>query len=84
MQELWYNGDITMRVYLDNCCYNRPFDGQGNLRVAIETRMLVNRDAFDYTQWRRRNLGIGETVDSLYQKIREFSAESRDAERAGV
>ena len=45
---------------------------------------LVNRDAFDYTQWRRRNLGIGETVDSLYEKIRDFFSASRDAERAGV
>ena len=26
-----------MRVYLDNCCYNRPFDPQEQLRVAIET-----------------------------------------------
>ena len=76
--------DVIMRVYLDNCCYNRPFDGQGDFRVAIETRTLVNRDAFDYTQRRRRNLGIGETVDSLYEKIRDFSSASRDAERAGV
>ena len=26
-----------MRVYLDNCCYNRPFDEQGELRVIVET-----------------------------------------------
>ena len=26
-----------MRVYLDNCCYNRPFDDQEQLRVALET-----------------------------------------------
>lgn len=26
-----------MRVYLDNCCYNRPFDEQGQLRVRLET-----------------------------------------------
>lgn len=26
-----------MRVYLDNCCYNRPFDDQGQLRVRLET-----------------------------------------------
>ena len=26
-----------MRVYLDNCCYNRPFDNQGQLRVRLET-----------------------------------------------
>jgi len=27
-----------MRVYLDNCCYNRPFDPQADLRIAIETQ----------------------------------------------
>jgi len=26
-----------MRVYLDNCCYNRPFDPQTDLRIALET-----------------------------------------------
>ena len=26
-----------MRVYLDNCCYNRPFDPQDQTRVQIET-----------------------------------------------
>ena len=26
-----------MRVYLDNCCYNRPFDEQGELAVLVET-----------------------------------------------
>lgn len=26
-----------MRVYLDNCCYNRPFDGQDQLSVRLET-----------------------------------------------
>ena len=26
-----------MRVYLDNCCYNRPFDEQGDMRVVLET-----------------------------------------------
>ena len=26
-----------MRVYLDNCCYNRPFDDQESLAVALET-----------------------------------------------
>ena len=25
-----------MRVYLDNCCYNRPFDDQGQTRVRLE------------------------------------------------
>ncbi len=26
-----------MRVYLDNCCYNRPFDEQSQLRIRLET-----------------------------------------------
>ena len=26
-----------MRIYLDNCCYNRPFDEQTQLRVRLET-----------------------------------------------
>ena len=26
-----------MRVYLDNCCYNRPFDPQTDLRIHLET-----------------------------------------------
>jgi len=26
-----------VRVYLDNCCYNRPFDPQAELRIHLET-----------------------------------------------
>ena len=26
-----------MRVYLDNCCYNRPFDDQGQAKIRVET-----------------------------------------------
>lgn len=26
-----------MRVYLDNCCFNRPFDNQSQLRIKLET-----------------------------------------------
>jgi len=25
-----------MRVYLDNCCYNRPYDDQSQIRVFLE------------------------------------------------
>lgn len=25
------------RVYLDNCCYNRPFDDQSQIKVRVET-----------------------------------------------
>jgi predicted nucleic acid-binding protein len=26
-----------MRLYLDNCCFNRPFDDQNNLKIKLET-----------------------------------------------
>jgi len=25
-----------MKIYLDNCCFNRPFDDQSNLRIRLE------------------------------------------------
>lgn len=26
-----------MKIYLDNCCYNRPYDNQTQIRIALET-----------------------------------------------
>jgi predicted nucleic acid-binding protein len=26
-----------MRIYMDNCCLNRPFDGQSQVRIRLET-----------------------------------------------
>jgi hypothetical protein len=30
------------KVYLDNCCYNRPYDDQNQLRVEIETKAKLS------------------------------------------
>ena len=27
-----------MKIYLDNCCYNRPYDTQSQTRIALETQ----------------------------------------------
>ena len=27
-----------MRIYLDNCCFNRPFDNQNQLKIHLETQ----------------------------------------------
>ena len=34
-----------MRIYLDMCCYNRPYDPQDQLRVSLETqsKLLIQR-----------------------------------------
>ena len=31
-----------MRIYLDNCCYNRPYDDQSQFRVTMETRAKLH------------------------------------------
>lgn len=31
-----------MRVYLDNCCFNRPFDDQKQIRIRIETEAKLH------------------------------------------
>jgi predicted nucleic acid-binding protein len=39
------NGDGFLRklkVYLDNCCYNRPYDDQTQLRIELETKAKLH------------------------------------------
>ncbi len=31
-----------MLIYLDNCCFNRPFDDQKQIRIHIETEALID------------------------------------------
>jgi predicted nucleic acid-binding protein len=31
-----------VRIYLDNCCFNRPFDDQGSIRVRLETEAKLH------------------------------------------
>ena len=50
-----------MKIYLDNCCYNRPYDDQEQLRISLETQAklyiqdLVKRKKVDlatsYVLW---------------------------------
>jgi len=41
------------KIYLDNCCYNRPFDDQTQLRISLETQAklyiqsLIQNDELD-------------------------------------
>ena len=30
-----------MRIYLDNCCLNRPFDDQSNMKVRLEAEAVL-------------------------------------------
>lgn len=42
---VYYNNSISgkevflmHKIYLDNCCYNRPFDIQSQLKIHLETQ----------------------------------------------
>lgn len=30
-----------MRIYLDNCCYNRPYDDQTQIRISLEAQAKI-------------------------------------------
>jgi len=36
-----------LKVYLDNCCYNRPYDDQTQLKVSLQTqaKLQIQREA---------------------------------------
>jgi predicted nucleic acid-binding protein len=44
-----------LNIYLDNCCYNRPYDDQTQLRIELETKAklfiqnLIVKDKVDLT-----------------------------------
>ena len=31
-----------MRIYLDMCCYNRPYDDQAQTRIALESQAKLH------------------------------------------
>lgn len=31
-----------MRIYLDNCCFNRPYDDQSQIRIYLETQAKLH------------------------------------------
>jgi len=32
---------LTLRIYLDNCCYNRPYDDQSQIRISLEAQAKI-------------------------------------------
>jgi hypothetical protein len=35
------NAVAKLRVYLDNCCFNRPYDDQSHLVIRLETEAKI-------------------------------------------
>ena len=74
-----------MKIYLDNCCYNRPFDDQSQMKIHLETqaKLYIQRQirdgvydlvwSYDYTKWRENALDEGLDVRQLSQKAMEYA-----------
>lgn len=35
-EEILLRKEVKVKVYLDNCCFNRPFDDQSQIRIRLE------------------------------------------------
>jgi len=55
-----------MLVYLDNCCYNRPYDEQCRLR----------KEPFDYTEWQKEYFKDVDLED-FNRKAAEYDKQNR-------
>ena len=63
-----------MRVYLDNCCYNRPFDDQTQLKVRLETEAkleIQSQMRLGVLEYVWSEMLTGEVSDSPYITQRE-------------
>ena len=58
---------------LKSKCFTILAEQVGNVEMERFV-MLLNRDTFDYTEWRKTNLCQEETVDSLCDQIEVFRA----------
>jgi hypothetical protein len=60
-----------MRVYLDNCCYNRPFDIQTDVRIHLETvakmrvQALMHSGAVEYVWSDALDYELGQSPNFL-------------------
>jgi hypothetical protein len=64
-----------MKIYLDNCCFNRPFDSQDQISVELEVFLTnLKKNTFDYTEWRRDNVWMGMTTDEILENAAKNTA----------
>ena len=54
-----------MRIYLDNSCFNRPFDDQKQLRIKLETEAKLDIQR----QISQRNLELTSLCDNVTETL---------------
>lgn len=57
-----------LRVYLDMCCFNRPYDDQSQLKVAMETQCKLHIQNLII----ERKLEICHVASAIYAKCSYF------------
>ena len=80
---------MEYRIYLDNCCFNRPYDDQilldrgirclnNELGILDAERFvaLLLRETFDYTEWRKNNLFVGMSIDEIIDEADKYCKEN--------
>ena len=74
-----------MKIYLDNCCYNRPYDDQNYLRISLESQAklfvqhlikekkldLVTSYVLDYENSRNPNSSRRDTIAEFFNNAVE-------------
>jgi predicted nucleic acid-binding protein len=71
-----FGGDISMtRIYLDNCCYNRPFDDQSYMRINLETQAKLHIQQLIV----QKKLGMVCSFVSRYENSENPDSANRDS-----
>lgn len=83
-----------MKIYLDNCCFNRPYDDQSQIRISLETQAklyvqeLIKDGEIElvasYVLWYENSQNPYETKRvAIGEFLRKYSTEYIDIEKAG-
>ena len=83
-----------MRIYLDNCCYNRPYDDQSYLRISLESQAklfvqhlikekkldLVTSYVLDYENSRNPHATRRDTIADFFENAVEYVGSDKNDE----
>lgn len=86
-----------MRIYLDNCSYNRPYDDQAQMRIYLETQAklhiqdmirngnleLVTSYVLDYENSRNRSLQKKMTIERFMKEYTSIYVSDRNISEIG-
>ena len=84
-----------LKIYLDNCCFNRPYDDQAQIRISLETQAklyvqdLVRMGKIElvtsYILWYENSQNPYETKrKAISEFMQKNSAEYIDADKAQI